>query len=132
LSIFIDTSAMLAALDADDEFHSQATSFISSIIGTQPVITSNYVLLETCSLVQRRLGVDILRSLYEDIVPLIDIEWIDQAMHDAAINAVLVAGRRKLSLVDCSSFVVMRQLGLRQVFTFDQHFAEQGFECVPG
>lgn len=131
MSIFIDTSAILAALDADDEFHGQATSFISNIIGTQPVITSNYVLLETSSLVQRRLGVDILRSLYEDIVPLIDIEWIDQTIHDAAINAVLVAGRRKLSLVDCSSFVVMRQLGLKRVFTFDQHFAEQGFVCVP-
>ncbi|MEI6809693.1 MAG: hypothetical protein WCN95_13310, partial [bacterium] len=33
--------------------------------------------------------------------------------------------------VDCVSFEVMRRLGLRNVFAFDNHFAEQGFLVRP-
>jgi len=40
----------------------------------------------------------------------------------------LTAARRQLSLVDCISFEVMRRRGIKTAFTFDDHFAEQGFE----
>ncbi|WP_295431562.1 hypothetical protein [uncultured Thiodictyon sp.] len=39
--------------------------------------------------------------------------------------------RRRLSLVDCSSFQVMRRLAVSEAFTFDKHFSGQGFR-VPG
>ncbi|MDP2857839.1 MAG: VapC toxin family PIN domain ribonuclease, partial [Bacillota bacterium] len=45
--------------------------------------------------------------------------------------ALLTAGRRNLSLVDCVSFDVMRRLGMEKAFAFDAHFAEQGFQCMP-
>ena len=53
------------------------------------------------------------------------------ARHEAAVEAVLTAGKRKLSLVDCVSFQVLRQLGVQAVFCFDEHFREQGFEVIP-
>jgi predicted nucleic acid-binding protein len=43
---------------------------------------------------------------------------------------VQAANRRSLSLVDCVSFVVMRQLAIRDAFAFDRHFEEQGFTLV--
>ena len=49
----------------------------------------------------------------------------------AAAGAVLAAGRKELSLVDCVSFQTMRELGVRSAFCFDKHFREQGFETVP-
>ena len=33
--------------------------------------------------------------------------------------------------VNCVSFEIMRQRGLRRVFAFDKHFEEQGFDVVP-
>jgi uncharacterized protein len=39
---------------------------------------------------------------------------------------------RSLSLVDCVSFVVMRQMGLDTAFVFDRHFRNQGFHCLTG
>jgi predicted nucleic acid-binding protein len=44
---------------------------------------------------------------------------------------LLAANRRSLSLVDCTSFEVMRQAGLDTVFTFDLHFREMGFKVIP-
>ena len=49
----------------------------------------------------------------------------------AAMEMILAASRKKLSLVDCSSFLVMREVGVREAFCFDRHFREQGFHVLP-
>jgi predicted nucleic acid-binding protein len=38
------------------------------------------------------------------------------------------AHRRGLSLVDCTSFAIMRRQAITRAFHFDRHFQEQGFE----
>lgn len=131
-SIFIDTSAFLALLDADDAGHHRTRNAWSDLLGSDTVlITSNYILVETFALVQNRLGLAAVRVFQEDIVPLLDIRMIDAPAHAAAVSALLVAGRKRLSLVDCSSFEIMHRRGIRRAFTLDRHFREQGFECVP-
>lgn len=55
------------------------------------------------------------------------IVWVDEATHSLAMTALLAAQRRKLSLVDCASFAVMRMKGSQVAFAFDQHFAEERF-----
>jgi predicted nucleic acid-binding protein len=47
------------------------------------------------------------------------------------MSALLAANRRSLSLVDCTSFEIMRQAGLDTAFTFDSHFRELGFKMIP-
>ncbi len=128
MTVFVDTSALYAVLDRDDENHSHAVRQWQRILKDEiAMITSNYVIVETCALLQARLGLDAVRTLHEDIMPLVAIEWIPKSVHDAALAAVLTAGRKKLSLVDCTSFQVMREAGVRNVFCFDRHFVEQGF-----
>lgn len=95
------------------------------------VISHNYVLVETCALAQHRLGIAALRALQEDVFPVLQVEWIDESRHQTALEAALTAARRKLSLADCASFLVMRQLGIEKAFCFDEHFREQGFGVVP-
>ena len=93
--------------------------------------TSNYVLLETTALLQHRFGIEAVRLFQNDILPVVEAVWVDEAIHAQALSALLVANRRRLSLVDCSSFELMHRLGLELAFTFDPHFREQGFTVVP-
>lgn len=131
-SIFIDTSAFLAVLDADDEFHPKAKKAWGEILASDSaLVTSNYILVETFALVQNRLGLPAIRVFQEDIVPLLSIRWVDATIHSAAASALLAANRKKLSLVDCVSFEVMRHTAIKRAFTFDRHFKEQGFDCIP-
>lgn len=131
MSVFMDTSAFLAVLDADDAKHESGNKIWKSLITNEEVmVCSNYILVETFALVQRRLGIEAVRAFQEDVFPLLNIEWVDKSDHRAGVAAVLAASRRKLSLVDCVSFDVMRRLGINRVFCFDPHFEEQGFECV--
>jgi len=128
VSTFVDTSALLALLDADEERHAQAATQWRVLLETdEPLITTNYVLVETFAVVQRRLGLDAVRALARDVLPLLEVEWIGAETHVASIAALLAANRRGLSLVDCATFETMRRSGLTRAFAFDHHFDEQGF-----
>ena len=95
------------------------------------LVCSNYVLVETLALVQHRLGIPAVRTFQEDIMPVLNVEWVDEAVHHVGTASVLAAARRGLSLVDCVSFEIMRRLGIKTAFAFGHHFEEQGFECLP-
>jgi uncharacterized protein len=132
LTTFLDTSAILALLDADDERHSAVDSAWQALISSnEALVSSNYVLVETLAVVQRRLGMDAVQGVQAAIVPLLDVEWIDQAVHAAALRAFLTASRRQLSFVDCTSFEVMRRRGIVRALAVDPHFIEQGFQQLP-
>ena len=132
MRVFVDTSALLPLLDAEDADHAAVTSAWSDLKPAEAMLTTtNYVLLETSAVCQRRLGMPAARMLHQDIAPLVDVQWVTREVHDQAIAVMVAANRRELSLVDCVSFEVMRRLGIRRAFTLDEHFGEQGFECVP-
>ena len=129
--VFIDTSAFYAVLDADDEVHARARAGWSGLISSgNPLVTSNYVCVETCALVQARLGMDAVRVLFDDMLPMVTVVILDETLHTNSIATLLGANRRNLSLVDCTSFAVMRHRSTVTAFAFDRHFAEQGFQVV--
>jgi predicted nucleic acid-binding protein len=131
VSVYVDTSALLAVLDAGDRHHARADAAWRTLIGgDEELVTTNYVLVEAFALVQSRLGLKAVRTLQQDVVPMIHTAWIAADDHEAAVAALLTAGRRRLTLVDCASFETMRRAGLTRAFTLDRHFGEQGFDQV--
>lgn len=132
MNIFIDTAAFLSILNANDQFHPAARqSWEEMLLSDCGLFSSNYVILETTALLQHRFGIEAVRLFESDILPVLEVNWIDELIHKQAMSALLAANRRSLSLVDCTSFEIMRQLGMDKVFTFDPHFRKQGFELIP-
>lgn len=132
MSIFIDTSAFLAILNEEDKFHQLAKTTWQEINNSDEyLICSNYVIVETISLLQNRFGIEALRIFEHEVQPIINVVWISQSIHHTGMIVVLTTNHRKLSLVDCTSFEIIRNLHAEQVFTFDPHFSEQGFNVVP-
>jgi uncharacterized protein len=132
MAVFVDTSAFYAILDADDENHASSAETWRHIMNSdEAVVTTNYVLVETFALVQNRLGMEAVRKFQEDIVPVLQIEFVTPEIHRVGIASLLAASRRNLSLVDCISFEVMRDSGIRSAFAFDNHFHQYGFSKIP-
>ena len=132
MRVFIDTSAFYALLDRDDESHRKAkNSWADLLKNDDTLVTNNYVLVETFALIQHRLGMDAVRGFQNDILPLVNIEFVVPELHRSGVSALLSASRRNLSLVDCVSFEMMRTLEVKIAFAFDPHFKEQGFNTLP-
>ena len=132
MNIFIDTAAFLAVLNANDQFHRSAKPIWDEILSSDsPLFSSNYVILETTTLLQYRFGIEAVRLFESDIIPVVEIVWVDETIHKQGMSALLAANRRNLSLVDCASFEIIRQIVIDEVFSFDPHFREQGFKVIP-
>jgi predicted nucleic acid-binding protein len=130
--IFVDTSAIYALISSGDQnLTSAVAAWESALQRADLLLTNNYVLVECFSLIQNRLGVEFARALQTNIVPFLQVDWISEQGHSSIVNDVLTANRRQLSLVDCSCFESMRRMGINKVFSFDDHFREQGFEVIP-
>ena len=121
MSLFIDTSVWYAAADASDLGNSRSKAILAS---GEPLVTSDHVLVETWTLLRYRLHRRAAERFWEGLrtgvaavepVGLADLEsaWqIGQAYRD-----------QDFSLVDRTSFAVMRRLGIERAASFDDDFA---------
>ena len=132
MSTFVDTSAFLIILDGNDPEHLTAVELWNELQDQEEtLVTTNYVLVESLALMQRRLGLAAVRHFRDRIMPILQIEWFDVQEHNDALNSLIVANQRQLSFVDCSSFWTMQRLGISKAFVFDKHFRAQGYTCIP-
>jgi len=73
--IYLDTSGILAFLDADDACHREAVLAWRKVIEDDVVLVmTDYVRLECWSLIQRRLGFEVLTDFHERLLPICEIE----------------------------------------------------------
>jgi uncharacterized protein len=129
VSCFVDTSALFALLDGDDRNHASARTLFSGLMEDRTtLVTSNYVLVESFALLQRRIGIEAARALQHRLVPILHVKFVSPDVHRLAVAALLGASKRSLSLVDCVSFELMRSFGIARAFAFDRHFQENGFQ----
>ncbi|MBU1187102.1 MAG: PIN domain-containing protein [Acidobacteria bacterium] len=132
MKVFIDTSAFLAVLDKNDINHPEARAqWIKMLESGEEPVCHNYILVETSAVILRKLGIEAVRVFQRDVVPAVHVVWVTREIHEAAAGAHLLAGRRKLSLVDCVSFEIMRRTGLNMAFAFDRHFQDFGYKTTP-
>lgn len=129
--IFVDTSGLYALIDRRDRHHKTARTAVEAHVRAgRKLVVTDYVVSETVTLARARSGAAAaLRVL--DLVDQsvgIRIEWIGPPRFDATKAFVRRHAGHGCSFTDCSSFVVMRELTLKQALTSDGHFAEAGFE----
>ena len=128
---FVDTSALLAFLDRDAARHEEVVAKSVELFRRRRAVIHNYVLIETEALARRRLGAAVARRLLEDVAPVLEIVWVDAALHEAAVTAHLRSLRRRSSLVDHVSFELMRRRRIPAALALDNDFRREGFDVVP-
>jgi predicted nucleic acid-binding protein len=131
--IFLDTSAIYALADRRDPHHDLAKEQFQALLDAgEEVLTHNYVLVEAMALVQSRLGLEAATRLREDCRAF-HVDWVDEATHEEAVRRLARGAKRRVSLVDQVSFLVMKRRGVRIALAFDSDFEEAGFQILkPG
>ena len=126
--IFLDTSAVYAMADKADPNHASALEkFSQALSAGESLCLHNYILVESAALLQARLGLQVALQFLKEVT-VFQIEWVDQDLHEKALKELKRIGKRGVSFVDCLSFLVMRQKGIKRALAFDPDFTDQGFE----
>ena len=126
--IFVDTGAWFAVAVRNDPDHEAAMRWLGR--NREPLITTDYVLAETATLIRmrdktargHRLAVRVASSILRQQSAI--LEKVTAADLQKALKVFRDYSDHLFSFVDCTSFVVMERLGVTYAFAFDSHFDE--------
>jgi predicted nucleic acid-binding protein len=129
-AVFVDTGAWVALRYRRDQHHGRARALLRCLradgIG---LITTEWVLGEAVTLLKARGAIDHALALGEAIQAGRLGHMVDSTPERRRRAWDLFVRYRDLRVgwVDCASFAVMEELGLRQFFGFDDDFVRCGF-----
>jgi predicted nucleic acid-binding protein len=97
------------------------------------LVTTDYVLAETHTLLRMRLGVEAVRRFLDLLARTrrTRLVWVVEEEYASALRTLLRHDDKRWSFTDCTSFAVMRESGIHDAFAFDRNFAQPGFYVHP-
>jgi predicted nucleic acid-binding protein len=128
--IFIDTLFVIALINRRDQYHQQALDLSEQFEG-HPLLVTDAVLLE--------IGNALARSYKQEAVKIIaqflaaeevDVVHLPPDLFAQGFTLHKSYQDKAWRLVDCISFMVMREAGVNQALTFDQHFVQADFQAL--
>jgi uncharacterized protein len=121
MSLFVDTSIWYAAADSSDRSNAHAKAILKS---GGALVTSDHVLIETWTLLHHKLDRKAAERFCEGLRNGIAvIEAVTLADLEVAWDIGASWSDQDFSIVDRTSFAVMRRLGIDRVASLDAHFA---------
>ena len=136
MRVFVDTGAWLAFYDRHDQHYASARRIVEHLKTQRASLAlSDFVLAESVTLIRFRLGHPWAIRFGEAILGsrLAELFAVDASARRRAWEIFRRYDDQDFSFVDCTSFALMEQLGLKTAFAFDRHFEQYGFELVqPG
>ncbi|MBI1783524.1 PIN domain-containing protein [Candidatus Sumerlaeota bacterium] len=133
-AIFVDTSGWMACADGADPAHRPACDARDAALRDgQSLVTTDYVVDETLTLIRMRIGLSAAEEWWKQIENSSRIrwEWIGVARTEKARQIFFSHSDKGYSFTGCTSFVVMKELKLKEVLTADIHFRQMGFQVIP-
>jgi len=131
---FVDTSGWYALIDRRDAHHTVVAELVAELVkaGTR-LVTTDYVIDESCTLAKARSGSRMAFRLLDLVgeTAALDLEWIGAERFDRSERELRRYHDQPFSFTDCTSFALMRELGLIDVITTDRHFSVAGFTVLP-
>ena len=130
MTLFVDTSAIIALIDRDDPAHA-AVANVFGQAADEVLVTHAYVVVETLAVVRRRFGPSAAAAVMDRIVPGLDVVLVDAELHAAALKAFREGVESSVSLVDRTSFALMHRAGIERAIAIDTDFRTAGFQTAP-
>jgi uncharacterized protein len=128
--VFLDTSFAIALSVESDQHFDHAVKLSEQLETEQTrLITTTAILLEIGNALSkkryRQAAKELLLSLQQD--ETVEILPITDELYQKAFELFCNRPDKDWGLIDCISFIVMREKGLSEALTTDEHFQQAGF-----
>lgn len=131
--LFADANYWVAVLNPKDDLHNLAMS-TSTMIAKCQIITSEFVLIEMMKLMlhENRGGVHLKKKAFETVQllrkdPNVQIVAATSILFQKACKVYLDFEDKEWDIIDCSSYIIMKEQEITEALTHDKHFKEMGF-----
>ncbi len=131
--VFLDTSYALALSAPTDQFNDRALQLADELEAARArLVTTRAVLLEIGNALSRQryrtAAIRLLQALEAD--PNVEVLPLSEALYARALQLYCSRPDKEWGLIDCASFVVMSERGIRKALTADEHFQQLGFRVL--
>ena len=131
--IFVDTGAFIGWFCPNDQHHDASVKIWASLIDSpEKLITSNFILDETITLLGRRTNNSYACDRAEQIYSsdILHVIRVDESQETSALALFRKYSDQGISFTDCVSFSIMNDMSIETVFSFDHHFRIAGFQTT--
>lgn len=132
--VFVDTSGFFAVLSPHDRDHAEAIQWMIGFGEQTPIVTTDYILDETVTLLQSRRQQHLIEPWLTNILKSTNcrIEWMNAERFEQVRNFFAKHSDKDWSFTDCFSFCVMNERQIEQALASDRHFQQAGFSTLIG
>jgi predicted nucleic acid-binding protein len=130
--VFADTCYRIALINPGDDFHEAAINIAPQIKGAI-IVTSDWVLNEFLTFFNRftplkRKALEIYDKIVAD--PNVIVEPTSRKSFSEAVEKYRAEIKRSYSIVDCTSFNIIRARGIKDALSADRHFTQEGINAL--
>lgn len=131
--VFVDTAALIALGNRRDTFHQRAVRVNADLVASnRSFVTTGAIFLEFgnafSSTGLRPTAIRLMEAVRSSV------RWryieFDEKLMAKGYELYCRMSDKDWGLVDCTSMVVLRELGITDVFTTDRHFEQAGFTIL--
>ena len=131
--VFVDTAAWLALLNKSDALHEKAKRIRNKLVRERgKFLLTDYIVVEIANALSRvpfrQTAVQIISLIQSSANTM--VVRIDKEIFAEAWRLYSERLDKEWSFTDCTSFIVMGQMGLPDAFTSDHHFEQAGFNIL--
>jgi len=130
--LFIDTDAFVALVDSHDAHHNEA-GILNEVIEKShtEAFTSNFTLGESITVISQNVGHP-QAVAFADTLLKSNIMIIDTLRHHAitALHRFSKAKSKNVRFTDFVNIILMEELGISTIFSFDRHYRQAGFTLL--
>ncbi len=131
--VFVDTSAWIGLLNADDEYHEKFNALFDEFRQKKRrLVTTDWVFAETgngLARVRAHLRFPQIVNMFRQS-PNCMLVRVDAELFRRTLELYELVSDKSWGMVNCASFTVMRNAGIGDAATSDAHFEQAGFRRV--
>jgi len=131
MEVFVGSSAFVSLRNPLDVNHEIAKSVAAQLERAQtPLVTSNFIVAESLTVIAQRVSLAKAVEFREVFLPGVRVVSITEEIEEVAFDIFKRLTSKNVSFIDCTSFALMRELGVKTAFAFDDHFKHHGFRLL--
>ena len=132
MKILVDSSYLVSLFWPDDNNFKKANALAKSLADTHDWYTSDDILKETLTVLSQRIGKEKTRIAYDQIMRETQVLSTSEEIARQALELFFTTKTPKdVSIIDCTSMILLRQHSLDAILTFDRHFRSLGAKIIP-